>query len=568
MANYISALTGAAMDDALQQMNNRVPEGWAVGERDGVPVGEESLYYHNNAKYYAEQAQAQAESAEESAESASQVAQETADAVIAQAFVQESAEVGSIVTIDDGADNIPLKDLKVNLDIVQPGTGDPSPTNVRPIYPVTEAEVSRTGKNILYFPDLIATATQNGDTVTISVGSIIRPIVSVGKGVTLTWTRENYIAGSGTTGLRIDCLDENKNVIDTFTMVSAQKTIAGVYFIHAQYSSVSGGATIVKPQIELGSTATAYEPYAGQQYLVNIGINQFDKTTAVANSRWTNGGASTASGTTRSALIPVIPNTSYYFKNIYTAHDMTSVYWFDASGAYISSGVPAYATGGNVSFTSPANASFVGINFNTANLDTVAVNYPSRFTDYFPFTGNVVYGGELDVTTGVLTDEFPQKVTFTGTENWLLDTQYHNRYSAFYVAQNTLARMIDYRGSIVASNMMTIQRAGAAFDSEVNTIAITGYSNSPSSTTNYLYIIVDNQAEGYEGITTADALKTWLGNNNVEVAFRVQTPLTIQLTPTEVDTLRGDNVIWADCGDITNCEYRADLKLYIDKVVG
>lgn len=53
---YISALTGAQMDDALTQMNNRIPEGWAVGEKDGVPVPSSSQFYRNNAKFYAEQA--------------------------------------------------------------------------------------------------------------------------------------------------------------------------------------------------------------------------------------------------------------------------------------------------------------------------------------------------------------------------------------------------------------------------------------------------------------------------------------------------------------------------------
>ena len=56
MANYISSLTGPQMDDALMQMNNRIPEGWAVGTKDGTPVPPTSQFYHNNAKYYAERA--------------------------------------------------------------------------------------------------------------------------------------------------------------------------------------------------------------------------------------------------------------------------------------------------------------------------------------------------------------------------------------------------------------------------------------------------------------------------------------------------------------------------------
>lgn len=60
---YKTSLTGAQVDDALRQLNQRVAEGWAVGSRDGVPQTS-GQYYHNNAKYYAENAQASAERAE------------------------------------------------------------------------------------------------------------------------------------------------------------------------------------------------------------------------------------------------------------------------------------------------------------------------------------------------------------------------------------------------------------------------------------------------------------------------------------------------------------------------
>lgn len=53
---YKTDLLGPDIDDALQQLNDRVAEGWTVGEKNGVPVTSGSPYYHNNAKYYAEQA--------------------------------------------------------------------------------------------------------------------------------------------------------------------------------------------------------------------------------------------------------------------------------------------------------------------------------------------------------------------------------------------------------------------------------------------------------------------------------------------------------------------------------
>lgn len=56
MANYVSSLTGSQIDSVMQKIEQGVPEGWAVGEKNGVPVSSSSVYYHNNAKYYAENA--------------------------------------------------------------------------------------------------------------------------------------------------------------------------------------------------------------------------------------------------------------------------------------------------------------------------------------------------------------------------------------------------------------------------------------------------------------------------------------------------------------------------------
>ena len=55
---------------------------------------------------------------------------------------------GDIASFPDGADGLPVKDLTVDIEPVQSGTGDPSPTNVRPISGWTGCNVSRTGINI------------------------------------------------------------------------------------------------------------------------------------------------------------------------------------------------------------------------------------------------------------------------------------------------------------------------------------------------------------------------------------------------------------------------------------
>lgn len=57
MADYVSSLTGVAMDAALLDMAEHTSEAYAIGERNGVPVDSSDVTYHNNARYYASQAQ-------------------------------------------------------------------------------------------------------------------------------------------------------------------------------------------------------------------------------------------------------------------------------------------------------------------------------------------------------------------------------------------------------------------------------------------------------------------------------------------------------------------------------
>lgn len=55
---------------------------------------------------------------------------------------------GAIVTIEDGADDVPVKSMTVQINPVQAGSGDPSPSNVRAISGCTQANIVRTGQNL------------------------------------------------------------------------------------------------------------------------------------------------------------------------------------------------------------------------------------------------------------------------------------------------------------------------------------------------------------------------------------------------------------------------------------
>lgn len=540
-------MTGEQVKDALQQLEDRVAEGWAVGEKDGTPVTSGSPYYENNAKYYAEQAGISAQAAADSAATAEQEVEEGIRQGIVGTYVQESATPGAIVTIDDGADDVPLKDLKVNLAINQPGTGDPSPSNVRPIYPVTEAEVSRTGKNLFNFSAVTLTASKyvnalTGELTSWGASRGATSLYRIKGGATYTLSGTALMVGATNSG--IAWYDKSQNYVGGLVIPQGATSATFTLPDNAEYIrfNINTGYTTMDVQIELGSTATTYEPYAGQQYLVNIGINQWDEEWELG--RYDDSGEKYDSTTIIRCKnrIPVLPNTAYYM------HSASSykLIQYDKAGTFIS----ATGKSANSSFTTSANCYYIAFNlsaeYGTTYLNDISVNFPARFTEYRPYTGHTVYGGELDVTTGVLTARYAS--VDMGSVDWGMNNTGGFVFSGF---PNIKVGLSDLFSSQYTH--MTTGWSWSNFDSYPDKVI--------ARTENGTAVYVKDLS--YTNKTDFKAAM-----NGVQLVYELATPISIQLTPTEVDTLRGDNVIWADCGDITNCEYRADLKMYIDKVVG
>jgi hypothetical protein len=66
---------------------------------------------------------------------------------------------------------------------------------------------------------------------------------------------------------------------------------------------------------------------------------------------------------------------------------------------------------------------------------------------------------------------------------------------------------------------------------------------------------------------TLNDLYSMIQTNNLQVIYELATPQTYQLTPTEVKSLLGDNVIYADTGDILNAEYVRDTTTIINQIL-
>lgn len=199
---------------------------------------------------------------------------------------------GDPASITDGADHYPLKSLIANIEPVQSGSGDPSPSNVRPITGFTECKVTRTGKNLL--PNVQErTVTTNGVTFTknddgsislsgaVNSGLAYYNIDFVGnvKAFDLVPLRGKEVCVSiseeAVAGIYIKFTyfkEDGTNVNILSTSTNASTTIPndayrGRTFVSVAEGTILDGVTLY-PQIELGTTASAYEPY--QSYTDDI----------------------------------------------------------------------------------------------------------------------------------------------------------------------------------------------------------------------------------------------------------------------------------------------------------
>ena len=175
-------------------------------------------------------------------------------------------------------------DVKTTFEPKQEGSGDPSPDNVRPITGWTGAKLTRCGKNLL--PNNNSTQTISGITFTVNAdGSVtangtatdtaILTLVSstsnpgfrnalLGKQITLSGCPSG--GSSKTYDLRIyRYADANSYLMDYGSGKTATFTNAELPFNIAILirSGVKVNNLVFRPQIELGSTATTYEPYQG-----------------------------------------------------------------------------------------------------------------------------------------------------------------------------------------------------------------------------------------------------------------------------------------------------------------
>ena len=358
---------------------------------------------------------------------------------------------GDIASFPDGADGLPVKDLTVGIEPVQAGTGDPSPTNVRPISGWTGCNVTRTGKNLFS-------------------GAI-----------------KAYLTGNDTIGYKV--IYGNKGVCFACRVVPNQ-----TYTITAKKKNNLNRFRIILFKDYPEDDATYFAPSEVKQLIMDTSLPS-DRT-----------------------------------------------YTFDTYGDNADYNYVFLCVGNDrVTFDATAQAQL--------ELGSTATVYEPYSDTTLPISwqssAGTVYGGTLDVTTGVLTVDRASALIKDLSTNYYVSGDMHYIYSdvsskyipsASDIEHPLLFSALPYGGGTYAGSFVDL--------------------HCYQSTNNTIYL-VDNSLD-----SNAEFVAKY---GDERIVWYLATPQTYQLTPAEVNTLLGQNNIWADTGDST-VEYPADTKLYIQKI--
>lgn len=352
-----------------------------------------------------------------------------------------------IASFDDGTAN-PMPSLEISIEPVQSGSGDPSPSNVRPISGWSGANVTRTGKNILGINEVYDNKTgitindnaATGNNVSFSQVFFNIPKNLIGKQLTLS---TKIAVPNNVTRMYSQAIVNNVQ-INGNDILSNTTGVTSVTFtpestedsFRITYGSGNGAITVSDFQVEISATPTAYTPYQG----------------------------STLS-------------------------------------------IPFHDSSDN------------------------------------PIT---VYGGQLNVTTGELTVTHKSQIVNENTSVARNDD--FDDFIRWTVSASDAAVVTnqDVRKRVIANNL----RSTAGVNATINAISLI------SNRRIAMNISTDIA-------TDPTTLKNWLSNNNIHFVYELDTPITYQLTPTQVTTLLEQNNISADCGQILSGEYFADASTVI-----
>lgn len=303
------------------------------------------------------------------------------------------------------------------------------------------------------------------------------------------------------------------------------------------------------PMIRESGTSSDWQPYENKCPITGhdsvganvTGVNQWDEETA--DGYWYNSGTASADTSyIRSlSLVPVLPNTQYYFKAPTTAGDVFARV-YDKS----KTNGRGFEISKNNVFTTPSDVYYLGFAlaksaYGTTYNNDISINYPATDHDYHAYTGSTytatlpqtVYGGNAELVGG--TGKSTMGMVDAGTLDW----QYYSTYNMFYASLTGRAKG---ETNLICS-AYPVGGVWAATDDK----AVRG---NPSNEIVY----IKDTSYGTDAATFKAAM------NGVQLVYELATPTDLTFTPQSITLNEGTNNVWSEQGDyvVRTAEWSSD----------
>ena len=480
---------------------------------------------------------------------------------------------GEIVTIADGGDDLPVKNLSVSLLPVQDLHGQDAP------YPPGG------GANKIGIADGVD-FTLKGIRYRVEDGSLYLDGTAIGETSSNDSAFKNafsFVLGAGTYyfsrgsyGSAVYLKSESGTLVTnngSFTLAEQTTVWFGFYMYNVTFSNVQVPLSIV-----LGSNPpSSYSPFSNICPISGwTGVevyqakkNLFDQD----NAGWITRKYINASGVVGNngqykytdEYTPVNANTQYAISCTKLSSDnvLLTVCFYDSEKTFIER-VQAINFGSSTgrksgTFTTTSGTAFIRFStvYNSQNGGSTdfQIEFGSTATAYEPYKGNTypidwtdeagtVYGCNIDPVSGVLTVECEQVTIPTSQSSW------YRGYGGYYFLNSRYYSSSDNRAKYAKCNLLNIKSGHSG----------TELGFFPSSNEFYF--------EGLSniGVTTFSDWLSWIQTNSLVIVAPLATPLTFQLSENQIATFLGTNNFWNNGNGTIDLEYRADTKLYIENL--
>ena len=480
---------------------------------------------------------------------------------------EDITESGEVVSFD-ALDEAPMSSLKVGIEPIQDLHGQSNP------YPAGG------GKNKISYPYGFTTQTTNTCTATVqSDGTItfsgtpsanttfnIKLRTQSSGDYALFLSEGDYIvngcpAGGSSTTYQISVIASSGTPIAidrgsgaSFSIPSGGMNVGVQLFVGSGYNPNS---LVLSPMIRLASvTDGTFAPYSNIcPIYANVGKNLWELDNSYSVS---------PSGTLISnvTLNVPIPSGTYTFSCKGTIGTAVATAFRKADGTNIAT---ATLNTNTKSATITLTETAYKVNMyssGTLDISDIQLELGSSATSYVPYNTQtvylsptesvadataynttlpqLVYGGTLDVVSGKLT--VTHALGYITSSNFVSAAKEGNLWRC--VANYFLYESNTYQVGLC--NKYVYETSYTNVNGTNNSIAFN------NATVKSQFLIHDDR------VTSSNDIATDLATTPIEYCYPLATPIEVDLTPTQISTLLGENNLWASCGDVLEVQFAYD----------